>query len=259
MIVSLVRREGIYLAADSRRTGHVTRDDAFKLITVGPQTIGALRGSASLEDDETGEVLLAGTHLENMLDGPLQSTKVAATATEREWLLAARSTRPQILMAFQPFTNHLADDWNKAGLLAKVKAAPDEDPFMIGLTLAQEEADGWMLVIDLRWVATVSSDQSRVEIALHGGQPIQLGHFKDIRYRCLPGPGCDAAVPNHPQESDDPVEWIDQVFALTTKHPQCSEHIGGPIDIALAQKGSVQFLRLKTRGPTGSGSSPPRA
>jgi len=256
MVVALVRSDGIYLGADSRRTGHLIRDDAFKLVQVGPQAIAALRGSAALEDDESGAVLWATRHLKNMLNGPLPSTKVAPGATDRERIDASRSTRQQVLTAVQPFVDRIERDWNEDGILARVKGATEEDPLMLGLTLAQEETDGWILLVDLEWIATVSPDKSRVTMKFSGGKPIHLGFFKKTPPFCRPSPGCTAVIPNGPEESDDPIQWIDGAFDLTTKRGECSTHIGGPVDIALTQRGSVRFLRLKPGGPAGSISLP---
>src|ERR1017187_7448824 len=147
LVISLVWRDGIYLAADSRR-GRI-HNDAQKLIRLGPQTLIALRGSAMLDDAEKGETVLASSFLQDQLAGPITVDRIPPDADWRERDQARRETEHRAQRVIEPYIQAYAAAWNEGDLDPASVVVLEGGEEMLGVTIAQWDADGWVLEMDL--------------------------------------------------------------------------------------------------------------
>jgi hypothetical protein len=249
LVVAVVRPEGIYLAADSRRTGGY--DDANKLFRLGLHTIGAIRGSAMLHDEDIkADHRMFARHFVDVLTEPLPTTKISQNATKIQRYMATQGLMGQIEELLAGALVHVEADWQDDELTPEELEKLALKPPMFGLTIAQSEPDGWLLLVDLTCQMSQKDGRIRAEFGETNTKVLYNGLYREMRFESFPGPDCEALCPVQQTPCESVESMIDQAFAVTIGlSEECARDVGGPIDIAVTSSGVVRVVRHKHQTP----------
>jgi hypothetical protein len=245
LVTALVTKEGVYLAADSRRTSGF--DDANKLFQLGPHAIGAIRGSAMLDDaEDPANSRMFARHFFNFLKEPLPTTKNSARATKNQRYLAKYGLKGQIEEALADSLVRIEQDWNDDELtpeeLERVKTTTQK----FGLTIAQSEPDGWLLLVDLTCQMLWTNGRISAKFEDGNTEVLYDGPYEKMRFDSFPGPDCVAICPVRQTPCESAETMIDNCFHVTIEQSAgCARDVGGPIDIAVTASGVVRVVRHK--------------
>jgi len=248
-VTALVRQEGVYLAADSRRTSGF--NDANKLFQLGPHAIGAIRGSAMLDDaEDPANSRMFARHFFDFLKEPLPTTKNSARATKNERYLAKFGLKGQIEELLAGTLVRVAQDWNDDELTPEALEAVKAKTPKFGLTIAQSEPDGWFLLVDLTCQMPWTNGRMCAEFEDGNTEVLYDGPYEKMRFDSFPGPECVAICPVRQTPCESAETMIDNCFDATIEQSKdCARDVGGPIDIAVTASGVVRVVRHKHQTP----------
>jgi hypothetical protein len=241
LIVLLIRADGVYLSADSRR-GKV-HDDAEKLVRLGPQTLLGLRGMAMLTDTDGSKSILAANYLLDKLSEPIAVERYASPSELGKSEVAASQ---MVRNTLEPFVKAFEREWNSVDLTSEAQAEIQSGEATFGLTLAQAEADGWLLAVDLQYKIDID-EHRHVAISPAFSKLIQHGPYAGDKIQPFWPPGCERVIQlGPPEESEDPCAFLQTVFAaVIDRSSDCAKDIGLPVDIAKVERGAITPLVMK--------------
>jgi hypothetical protein len=248
LVVALISADGVYLAADSRRTG--CYDDANKLFQLGPHTIGAIRGHAMLLDNEkVGNDRMFARHFVDLVPGPLPLERAEPDA---DWIACQKAdgaTKFRLRNLLSKQLKHIEADWHDEPLTTETLDMLATEPAILSLTIAQSQTDGWLFLVDVACEMTLEG--SRIIAELWEPQIIYNGPYTEIALVPFPPPECRTLCPIVDTTRETAVAIIDHAFARTLDMSSCccAKHVGGPTDIAITSAGVVRVVRHKCAAP----------
>lgn len=246
LVVCLVWRDGIYVAADSRRSK--LQNDADKIVRLGPQTIIGIRGQAMLDDPDTGEAILASTFLQDDLQGPITVERYAPHASWQDRDKAGEKAALTVRDILAQLVDAYVHEWNKVEIAPDSLARIGGDEAMLGLTVVQWEPDDWCVAIDLKYQIAFD-DATQIVIRPERRMVLQNGPFTRSIFKPFLPPCCDFTIPP-PQDAYEPVPYLEAVFkGVIDASTRCAEDIGLPTDIAKTYQGTVTPLVMKHPWP----------